>query len=948
MGDSAGRIDLDLNINRRGFDQQLSGLQGLAKKAGAALAGAFAVKTLVDFGAQCIALGSDLQEVQNVVDVTFPRMSAQVDKFAQNAASAFGLSETMAKKFTGTFGAMAKAFGFNEQASYEMSTALTGLSGDVASFYNISQDEAFTKLKSVFTGETESLKDLGVVMTQAALDQYALANGYGKTTQAMSEGEKVGLRYKFVTDQLSLASGDFIRTSDGWANQVRVLKLQFDSLKATIGQGLINVLTPVIKVINTIIGKLMSLANAFKSLTEMITGKKGSGGTAKTVSGMEEVAASATGAAGAMDDVGGSAAAAGKAGKQAKSGLSGLDKLNVLTDSGDGGGGGGTGNGGGYSADEFDMGSIDSEPVNQMDSKFQGLLDKAKDLAGLFKRGFFNGLGDITVFDSIRESIEGIGTSLKNIFMDDAVVGAADRFLSSFVLNLGKEVGSMVSIGASLADNLLGGINLYLKQSSERIKDWIVSMFDIGSEIADIRGNFATAAAKIFEAFRSDDAKQVTADIIGIFAETSMVLTETMAKAGRDMLDMITKPFIENQDKIKNTLEGMFSTAADVLDTVRTVFENTGDKISKVYDEHIGPMFTTLGNGLSDIVSAFLDAYNTYLQPVLDELGDKFSTFAQKHMQPFINGFLDLVGSVADLISSLWENILTPLFSWLIETFIKQLAEDLSWLPDVIGSVVEAFMDAATLTFEQLQAVLDFLSLVFKGDWETIWNNIKAFLDGIWNGICTGVSEAIGKMQNAISEGLGLVKEKWDEIWGGLDESTRSLLSGMGEFIRGTINTILKGIETMANGIVKGVNKVIDALNGLDVDMPAWAEKLTGVGSIGFDIQPIQSVSIPKLATGGYVEANTPQLAMIGDNRHQGEVVAPENKLQEMLDRAVKGGGSDLITAEMILLLRDMKGLLKVISQKESAAMPSQREVYNMTRAENNILIRRHGASGLV
>lgn len=272
--DSVGQIGLDLVVNANSFNRQMAGIQNLAKKAGAALAGAFAVKKLVDFGSQCIKLGSDLQEVQNVVDVTFPQMNKQIDNFAKNAAASFGLSETMAKKFTGTFGAMAKAFGFSEQAAYEMSTTLTGLAGDVASFYNLSQDEAYTKLKSVFTGETESLKDLGVVMTQAALDQYALANGYGKTTQAMSEAEKVALRYQFVTDQLSLASGDFIRTSDGWANQVRVLKLQFDSLKATIGQGLINVLTPVIKVINTIIGKLMSLANAFKSFTELITGKK--------------------------------------------------------------------------------------------------------------------------------------------------------------------------------------------------------------------------------------------------------------------------------------------------------------------------------------------------------------------------------------------------------------------------------------------------------------------------------------------------------------------------------------------------------------------------------------------------------------------------------------------------------------------------------------------------
>ena len=122
----------------------------------------------------------------------------------------------MTKKYTGTFGAMAKAFGFSEKQALDMGATLTGLAGDVASFYNLSQDEAYTKIKSVFTGETESLKDLGVVMTQTALDSYALANGFGKTTDQMSEAEKVALRYSFVQKQLSAATGDFSRTSQSW------------------------------------------------------------------------------------------------------------------------------------------------------------------------------------------------------------------------------------------------------------------------------------------------------------------------------------------------------------------------------------------------------------------------------------------------------------------------------------------------------------------------------------------------------------------------------------------------------------------------------------------------------------------------------------------------------------------------------------------------------------
>ena len=168
MAKSDGSVIIDTRMDTGGFGKgvksmkgQVNGLAGAVSKLGVAIGAAFAVKKLIQFGKEAIELGSDLQEVQNVVDVTFPNMSKQVNSFARNAASSFGLSEAMAKKFTGTFGAMSKAFGFGEAAAYEMSTTLTGLAGDVASFYNISQDEAYTKLKSVFTGETESLKDLG-------------------------------------------------------------------------------------------------------------------------------------------------------------------------------------------------------------------------------------------------------------------------------------------------------------------------------------------------------------------------------------------------------------------------------------------------------------------------------------------------------------------------------------------------------------------------------------------------------------------------------------------------------------------------------------------------------------------------------------------------------------------------------------------------------------------
>ena len=163
-----GSVIIDTRMDTSGVQNGVSaikksfnGLGSVVKKVGLLIGGVFAAKKLVEFGKECLDLGSDLAEVQNVVDVTFTTLSDKVNDFAKAAMTSAGLSEIMAKQYVGTFGAMSKSFGFSEQQAYDMSTALTQLTGDVASFYNISQDLAYIKLKSVFTGETETLKDLG-------------------------------------------------------------------------------------------------------------------------------------------------------------------------------------------------------------------------------------------------------------------------------------------------------------------------------------------------------------------------------------------------------------------------------------------------------------------------------------------------------------------------------------------------------------------------------------------------------------------------------------------------------------------------------------------------------------------------------------------------------------------------------------------------------------------
>lgn len=221
-----------------------------------ALGGAIssAIGGLKNFAMQGIEIASNLQEVQNVVDVTFGEGAAQIDSFAKSAASAFGLSELSAKQYTGTLGAMLKSTGLSDDAVMEMSTSLTGLTGDFASFYNLDHEDAFNKLRAGISGETEPLKQLGINMSVASLEAFALEQGITESFNAMTEAEKATLRYQFIMNATADAQGDFARTSDSFANQQRILQLNMENLSASLGSKLL----PSVNELTTAFNQLLS------------------------------------------------------------------------------------------------------------------------------------------------------------------------------------------------------------------------------------------------------------------------------------------------------------------------------------------------------------------------------------------------------------------------------------------------------------------------------------------------------------------------------------------------------------------------------------------------------------------------------------------------------------------------------------------------------------------
>lgn len=220
-----------------------------------------------DFIKQGVSLASDLQEVQNVVDTTFGDGAAQIYEWSDAAAENFGMSSLQAQNFNGTLGAMLKSMGLTDDAVLKMSTDMVGLAGDMASFYNLDVDLAFEKIRAGISGDTEPLKQLGINMSVANLEAYALSQGIETAYDKMSQSEQAILRYNYLMSVTADAQGDFAKTSDSFANQQRILELQTQNLAASLGEKLLPSLNNVLQTAND---KLPKLENTAENIGELI------------------------------------------------------------------------------------------------------------------------------------------------------------------------------------------------------------------------------------------------------------------------------------------------------------------------------------------------------------------------------------------------------------------------------------------------------------------------------------------------------------------------------------------------------------------------------------------------------------------------------------------------------------------------------------------------------
>lgn len=828
MSDVVGQIALELGIDSSQIVNQLTGASNKAAKQatsifsgmGKKIAGALSIAAFAKFTKDCIEVGSNVTEVQNVVDTAFGDLSHQADLWASNAMTNFGLSELSAKKYMGVFGQMSNAMGITGQAALDMAEDVTGLTGDVASFYNLSTDEAYTKLKSIWTGETETLKDLGVVMTQTNLDQYALNNGFGKTTAKMTEQEKVMLRYQYVTSALSNATGDFVKTQDSWANQTRILSLRFEQLKASLGKGFIALFTPILRGFNNLLAGLQKVADGFASFVQMLTGADVStsmGSISSDIAGIGDDASSAA------DNVGDIGSAAKKTAKDIEKSLAGFDQINKLTeptdDSSDSSGStGGTSSG---------IGSVDLVPdvsgsTSNATSAISDFVNKAK-----------------KELDKLRKwSASAFSPSMSRIW--DGLTKNTDTAKK----NLTSAFNDIRALGPPLLNYFNGPFTNYLVT-------WV-----------DTNGSILNGLFDSFNTVFSDVWNKAAYPILANFVSVGLPMLTDFASQTLSLNGTIFDTFKASWNSLWS--EGV----SPAIESISNVWIGLVNTMAGAWNEWGEPIFTGIKAAVKTTGDVFLDIWNNMLQPVWENALDVIDRVWSEHLQPLLANFLDFVGEVVTCATTIYNNFIAPVVGFLSELLGPIFIAIFDSIGNKVGVVVGTIADLMNDTITVFKGVIQFIKSVFSGDWEGAWNGIVTAFDGIFSGIADIAKDPIN-------------------------------------MVIGLINGLLSGMQRGINAVVKGVNK-------LSFKVPNWVPGIGGE-DFGFHLPEADFSKIPYLAQGGYVKPNTPQLAMIGDNRHQGEVVAPEDKLLDMAQKAAAMASSAELLAEAISILKQILKILETL-----------------------------------
>lgn len=704
-----------------------------------------------------------------------------------------------------------------------------------------------------------------------------------------------------------------------------------ERLKNSLATAFAPILTAIAPILSKFIDMLSTAATYVSMFFSMLSGKKTYTRALAVqkdyAASLSDTASSSEDVADATNDAADAADAAAEATEKYLSPLDDLNKMDSKSDSGSGSGGGGKspgaggGGGGTGSAPMFTEEQIPNAFLDNLQKVFD-LLKKIKDL---FMSGFWDGLGDYKPqLAELKKDLASIKRNLAEIFTDPEVVEAAKRFAESVIYNLGVVAGSIASVGLTLAVNLVGGFESYLSRNKDRIKKFLVDVFNVGTEIANEFGLIAKTIAEVFaKTFGTQTAQDLTGNLIGIFASLGGLAVEIFARYERDKMYLAWQPWIDNKDKLVEAINETIAPIQQLAQVIEDFLNDTSDKIIAFYDESVKPFIDDIESGCASILATLLDLYNSYVVPIIDEWGTRLEDLINGPLTDFVDKFLDVCAKIIDALQQIWNNVLVPLINWILQNVIPLLAPVVQWLGDAAIDLLGAAVEMANGILDMLGGLIDFLVGVFTGDWKKAFSGAGQIAQGFadtcgavieWIGdyiltpfmslvkklfsvdwvkyfgvagiapqvLCDLIKSIFKTMKNVFIGIMNFIKYAftgdWRNAWQSVKNIFSSIMSGIGDVVRAPIN----GIISMVNQAIGAINNLIRGVNRIPhVNIP----------TIG---------RIPHLASGAVIPPNQEFLAMLGDQKSGNNIEAPEGLIRKIVrEESGKGNGSYTFVAQL-------------------------------------------------
>lgn len=697
-----------------------------------------------------ITTASDITEALNISSRAFN--GADLTEWGLKMGNAFNVAQVDAHTFVGTMAEMLQSMNVSRPYFEEMSKNLAQLSGDLASFYNKTPEQMFTKLRSGMSGISTAMKQIGINMNVSVLDEWLKGKGFDVNYNSLSLASKELVRYNYIMEKTRDIQGDYVKTSGSWANQTRRLSLEWQNFKQIIGAGLIAALTPVLRVVNELLSSLTAvgkkIAQVFNINLSNPTGQSG---------GYSEE----------MSDIGEAADEASEKVAQFEKQLMGFDRINNITKPSENGT---------SALKDINMPLADYKNITAPYKALYDTLKKLKPLITSFKDGWKVGFGDAgkLIQDTINK-LKQIGLLNRLIFSGDV-----KQMLKDISFSIGEILGALSRIVTVIANSAVTG---YLRALEKRVgslrSNFKLLFTDIGSIFKDI-GTIFKDLADVIEAQGPVLTKAFTG-IFGIVMDAIRGAVVPIVDIAAGIINGIKTVFDENKEVISETLTNIFTPAATVINEISQLTKQLADSIIKNVNEVVRPVLESFFSFVSEGLNGFLTGFNKALGKFTDGIlpvSELRDLIKQAFDNKVINDCRDALIEVFNVMSPMFKEV-SKFFGMGFGRLIKNTLQSIVSLMKAVGNTVSGAISIVKVLYNVIAGVLHLI--IFDGDgaaehFKAAWKNVQDF----WKTFCDNLKSLFGGVADTIKNFFNDIVDWFGKIGNGIKNLFSGSSSGRG------------------------------------------------------------------------------------------------------------------------------------------------------------------------